>query len=79
MCQSTIMCERPNLNQNKVFRSSSQTLPLMLDSSLVEIFLEAENELLLIKKQESKVDFHRRHHCSVMALEIDISLEVAAE
>lgn len=38
MCWSTMMYERPNLKQNRVFQSSSQTLPLMLDLFLVYIF-----------------------------------------
>ena len=72
-----MMYERPNLKQNRVFQSSSQTLPLMLDLFLVYIFLEVKNEFFLIKMRELKFNSHRRHHYFVLEPEIVIDVEVA--
>lgn len=47
----------------------------MLDSYLVEIFLEVENELVLIKMWEMKVISFRRRQCYVLELEIVIDAE----
>lgn len=55
MCRPTIMCERPDMKRNHLFCSSSRMIQLTLDSFMVEIFLEVENELFRIKRENQKL------------------------